>query len=592
MPNPLFLPKTLTTLRGYTRAQLFADLTAGLTVGMVALPLAIAFGIASIPDSVAKESGLSPPAMGLFTAIIAGFLISLLGGTRTSIGGPTGAFVVIIYAIAAQHGYMGLCIATVLAGLLLIALGVARLGGMIKFIPYPVTTGFTSGIAVIIGAGQFKDLLGLEIANLPPDFLGKLRAYFVNAHTIDWRTAALGVGCAVFVYLWPKLATRRVPGAILAVVGATLLNEWLGLGAETIRDRFGALPTSIPAPQVGALWTGLMENLDRLDDLFAAALTIALLGGIESLLCAVVADGMMGTKHRSNTELIAQGIANVVSPVFGGLPATSAIARTATNVQAGARTPIAGMVHAVTLLVIVLAAGRFAGFIPLAALAAVLVVVAWNMSEIHRFLWLLRGPRSDALVLLSTFGLTVLTDLTTAVEVGMALAAMLFMKRMADVTNVGNIASELTDTPDQHTGDGTPDRAPGGKDFHRPSPGVEVYEISGPFFFGAAYKLRETLDEVGRRPRALVLHMPNVNAIDATGLHALDELRRKCQKEKTHLVLSGVHAQPLLAMTQSGMLDKFGVENVTGTLPEALARVRALPGSPVEGAEPAAAGPG
>lgn len=572
----VFQPKTLSTLRGYTRAQFFSDLTAGLTVGVVALPLAIAFGIASIPDSVAKDSGLSPPAMGLYTAIIAGFLISLLGGTRTSIGGPTGAFVVIIYAIAMQHGYAGLCIATILAGLILIALGVARLGGIIKFIPYPVTTGFTSGIAVIIGAAQFKDLLGLDIANLPPGFIGKLRAYFVNLHSIDWPTAALGAGSAAVVFLWPRLVTRRIPGAIIAVVGAALLNQWLGIGAETIRDRFGELPTSLPSPQLESLWTAFRENLDRLPDIFVAALIIAMLGGIESLLCAVVADGMLGTRHRSNTELIAQGVANIVSPIFGGIPATSAIARTATNVQAGARTPIAGMIHALTLLIIVLAAGRYAGAIPLCALAGVLLVVAWNMSEMHRFVWLLRGPRSDVLVLVATFGLTVLTNLTIAVEVGMALAALLFMKRMADVTNVMAITRELADTPDQRPAPGAPDTAPGGRAFHRPIPGVEVYEINGPFFFGAAHKLRETLDRVAAHPRALVLDMPNVNAIDATGLHALEDVLRRCRKDKTHLVLAGVHAQPLFAMEQSGMVERIGVENMTRTLPEALERVRAL----------------
>lgn len=576
MRTPIFLPKTFTTLRGYTRAQFFTDVVAGLTVGLIALPLAIAFGIASIPDEVAREAGLSPPAMGLFTAVVAGFLISFLGGTRTSIGGPTGAFVVIIYAIAMEHGYAGLCIATVMAGLILIVMGLARLGGIIKYIPFPVTTGFTSGIAVIIAAAQFKDLFGLQIASLPASFLGKLQAYVFHAHTFRWETAALGVACAALIYLWPKLVTRRIPGAIVALVLAALANRFLGLGAETIGDRFGALPRGVPLPTAETLSRLIPADLGALKELIAPALTIAFLGGIESLLCAVVADGMLGTRHRSNTELIAQGAANIASPLFGGIPATSAIARTAANVQAGARTPVAGMVHAATLLLILVIAAPLAQHVPLSALAAALLVVAWNMSEMHRFVWLLRGPRSDALVLLATFSLTVLTDLTTAVEVGMALAAILFMKRMAEVTNVGAIRAELEDTPDLHTPGAGATTAPGGRSFHKPMPGVEVYEINGPFFFGAAYKLREALDSVSSHPRALVLDMPNVNAIDATGLHALDELRRKCARDGTKVILAGVHAQPLFAMTKSGLLDKFGVENLAGTLPEALERARAV----------------
>ncbi len=559
---PLLQPKLLTTLRGYTRAHFLADLTAGLTVGLVALPLAIAFGIASIPDNVAADAGLSPPAMGLFTAIVAGFLISALGGTRVSIGGPTGAFVVIVYAIAAEHGYAGLCLATIMAGLILIAMGALGLGAFIKFIPYPVTTGFTTGIAVIIFSGQIKDLLGLEMGPLPPDFISKCKAYVTHIHSIDTSTATVGLLCAAFVFLWPRFVTRKVPAAILALLGATLANQFLGLGLETIGSRFGAIPTTIPLPSGETLRRFIPDDWSDIKGLIGPALTIAMLGGIESLLCAVVADGMTGSRHRSNAELLAQGIANVASPFFGGIPATSAIARTATNVQAGAKSPVAGIIHAVTLLVIVLVAGKYASYVPMSSLAAVLVVVSWNMAEAHRFVSLLRGPRADAAVLVATFLLTVLTDLTIAVEVGMVLAAVLFIKRMSDITSVASLKADDLEEAAQ---------AP----IEKPK-GVEVYDINGPFFFGAAYKLRDTLDTLGDRPRVLILHMPNVTSIDATGLYALEELRARCARDGMHVVLAGVHAQPLFRLTQTGALDAFGTDNLTGTLPEALARARAL----------------
>ncbi|MEC9373725.1 MAG: SulP family inorganic anion transporter, partial [Planctomycetota bacterium] len=397
MSSPIFRPKIFTCLKGYSRAQLAADTTAGLTVGLVALPLALAFGIASIPPEVAAEVGLSPPAMGLFTAVIAGFLISFLGGTRAAIGGPTGAFIVIVYAIAAEHGYAGLALATLMAGAILILLGLARLGGMIKYIPYPVTTGFTSGIAVIILTGQLKDLLGLAPSSesdiVPPDFIGKIQWCAAHLHTIDATTAILGLTCAAVIYLWPRFVTRRIPGPIVVLIVATAVCQIFNLPVETIGSRFGEIPRGIPAPHLPEI------DFSRAPELIGPALTIALLAGIESLLCAVVADGMLGTRHRSNTELIAQGAANIVCPLFAGIPATGAIARTAANVESGGRTPISGMVHAVTLLIIMVALGRYAGLIPLCALASVLMVVAWRMSEFHRFRWLLSGPRSDAAVL-------------------------------------------------------------------------------------------------------------------------------------------------------------------------------------------------
>lgn len=558
---PLLQPKLLTTLRGYSRANFLTDLTAGVTVGLVALPLAIAFGIASIPHNVADEAGISPPAMGLFTAIIAGFLISALGGTRVSIGGPTGAFVVIVYAIASQHGYAGLCIATIMAGLILIAMGALGLGAFIKFIPYPVTTGFTSGIAVIIFAGQIKDLLGLEMGPLPPDFLNKCKAYVTHIHSIDAPTAIVGLLCAAFVYCWPRMVTRRVPGAILALLAATLANQFLSLNLDTIGSRFGAIPTTIPLPTGETLRRFVPDDWSDIKDLIGPAVTIAMLGGIESLLCAVVGDGMTGSRHRSNAELMAQGIANVASPFFGGIPATSAIARTATNIQAGARSPIAGIVHAVTLLIIVLAAGKYAAHVPMCALAAVLVVVAWNMADARRFLGLVRGPRADAAVLLATFLLTVLTDLTVAVEVGMVLAAVLFIKRMSDITSIDSLKADDTESAATERID-TP-------------AGVEIYDINGPFFFGAAYKLRDTLDALGDRPRVLILHLSNVTAIDATGLHALEELRSRSAREGVRVMLAGLGAPSLARLAQSGVLSSFGAENLTGTLHEAIDRARA-----------------
>ncbi len=569
---PLLQPKILTTLRSYSRAHLLSDFSAGLTVGLVALPLAIAFGIASIPDNVAAEAGISPPAMGLFTAIVAGFLISALGGTRVSIGGPTGAFVVIVYAIAAEHGYAGLCIATIMAGLILIAMGALGLGTFIKFIPYPVTMGFTTGIAVIIFAGQLKDLLGLEMGPLPPEFIDKCRAYVTHIHTLNAQTAVIGIACAALVYLWPRHVTRRIPGAILALLGATLVNHFLRLDLVTVGDRFGAIPTSIPFPSASTFRQMAPDSWHDLRDLIGPAITIALLGGIESLMCAVVADGMTGSRHRSNAELMAQGIANVASPFFGGIPATSAMARTAANIQAGAKSPVAGIVHAATLLLIVLAAARHVEHVPMVALASVLVVVAWNMAEARRFIVLLRGPRADAAVLLTTFGCTVLTDLTTAVEVGMVLAGVLFIKRMSELATVAPMTEAASgDSPIVSAG--TPK-------------GVAVYEINGPFFFGAAYKLRETLDALGHRPRVLILHIQNVSSIDATGLYALDELRARCAREHIHVLLAGVQAQTQARLVRSGSLDAFGPENLISTLAEAIDRARRILAAPAE--QPAA----
>jgi SulP family sulfate permease len=567
MAPPVFLPKTLTVLRGYTKGQFGRDLIAGITVGFVALPLALALGIGSIDPVTAKAAGVSPPVAGLVTAIVTGFLISLLGGTRACIGGPTAAFIVIVVSIAHEHGFGGLAVATMMAGIVLIIMGVARMGTMIKYIPYPVTMGFTAGIGITIFIGQIKDALGMRTvgdgdAPIPPEFVGKIEWYVRHAGTIHWPTAGLSAASLLVLFLWPKFVTRRVPGPIVVLVGATAAAPILGLPVETIFDRFGHLPTSMPMPSLPAFeWSALPS-------LVGPAFTIAMLAAIESLLCAVVADGMIGSRHRSNTELIAQGIANVASPLFGGIPATGAIARTATNIQSGGRTPIAGMVHAVTLLAVMLAVGFLAERVPLCVLASVLIVVAWNMSEVERVIFLLKGPRQDALVLVTTLLLTVFTDLTVAVGVGLVLASLLFMKRMADVTNIDAVAGESASEG-------------GDKALREKSvpAGVEVYDINGPFFFGAAYKLRETLDEIGTPPKVLIINMPNVLSVDATGLHALHELKKRCVKDGTRLILAGVHAQPVQTLVRSGLMDIFGDENLLGTIDEALERARAILGT-------------
>jgi SulP family sulfate permease len=566
---PIFLPKSITCLRAYTHARFAQDALAGVTVGVIALPLALAFGIASIPEPVASASGISPPAAGLVTAIVAGFLISALGGSRVAIGGPTGAFIGIVYAIAATHGYDGLLMATLMAGGLLIVMGLARLGAVIKFIPYPVTTGFTSGIAVIIFSGQIRDLLGLDTGPLEPDFIPKVRAYIEHIGSIDLATTCIGVSTAACIVLWRKYVSRRIPGTIVALVLATAIVHAFGLHVETVGGRFGAIPAGLPMPRLPA-W-----DWSRAPELIGPALTIALLGAIESLLCAVVADGMLNTRHRSDTELIAQGVANIASASFAGLPATGAIARTAANVQNGGRTPIAGMIHAITLLVIVLAFARFAALVPLAALAGVLTIVAWNMSEMHRFRWLLNGPRSDALVLVLTFLLTVLTDLTIAVQVGVVLAALLFMKRMADVTSVGAVRGAVRDAA-ENGGDADFEAI----DATQPGGGVEIYEINGPFFFGAAYKLREALAQARQAPRALVLDMERVPAIDATGLHALEELLRRCAADGTQIVIAGASAQCRGAMERSGLLELLGADRLTPALGEGVRLARTLAGDP------------
>ncbi|MFN8581574.1 MAG: sulfate permease [Gemmatimonadaceae bacterium] len=560
-----FVPKLLTTLRAYDRRQFVADLTAGTIVGIVALPLAIAFAIAS---------GVTPE-RGLYTAIVAGFLISALGGSRVQIGGPTGAFVVIIYGIVQRFGLEGLTVATLMAGVMLVAMGAARLGQVIKFIPTPVVTGFTSGIAVVIASSQIKDFLGLQVEKVPANFLERLVA--LGSHVGTVTPAALGVGAAALaiVIYFPRVS-RRVPAPFVALVATTLVVTIFKLPVETVGSRFGALPSSLPHPVVPHI------SLEDATRLVSPAFSIALLGAIESLLSAVVADGMIGTRHRSNMELVAQGIANIASPLFGGIPATGAIARTATNVKNGGRTPVAGMIHALILLLITLFFGRLAALIPMATLAAILLVVAYHMSEWRTFADEMRGPRADVAVLLTAFGLTVLVDLTVAIEVGMVLASFLFMHRMAEVTNVSAVTRALRDADRDDTGDET---------IRRDIPaGVEVFEVSGAFFFGAAETFKDTLSAVARRPKVLVIRMRDVSLLDATGLRALRDVVRRAQHDRSLVLLSEIHTQPLAALERSPLMDELGSDHVFMDLDDALdyARLHMQTRTPTPLATPAA----
>ncbi len=545
-------PKLLTVLReGYHRRDFLHDALAGVVVGIVAIPLAIAFAIAS---------GVRPE-QGLYTAIVAGFLISALSGSRVQIGGPTGAFVVLVFGVVQEFGYDGLAVATLLAGALLVAMGIARLGAVIRFIPYPVTVGFTTGIALIIGIGQVADGAGLTLARTPTNFVERMAVYAESLGTWNAWAVLLCAATVAVVVVWPRIGSR-IPGPLVALLATSLLAGALHLPVETIGSRFGSVPTSLPVPRLPHV------DLAQLPHLFSPALSIALLAGIESLLSAVVADGMTGRRHRPNAELVAQGVANLITPLFGGIPATGAIARTATNVKNGGRTPVAGMVHAATLLLVLVLLGRWVAVIPMATLAGILLVVAYNMSEWRLFIGLLRGPRSDVMVLLSTFALTVLVDLTVAIQVGVVMAALLFMRRMAEVSEVRAVTGELGQGERQGFEAENPDVVL--------PPGTEVFEIAGSFFFGAAQRFSEALEEIQRQPRVVILRMRDVFAMDATGLRALEEVHHRFARQGTHLLLSGVRAQPMMVLVKSGALDRFGEDNVLGSLREASVRAWAL----------------
>ena len=544
-----FRPRLIDALRGYDKARFSTDVTAGITVGVIALPLAIAFAIAS---------GAKPEA-GIFTAIIAGFIISALGGSRVQIGGPTGAFIVIVYGIIMQYGYANLLICTMMAGVMLVAMGLTRMGNLIKFFPRPLIMGFTSGIAVLIILSQIKDFFGLQIEVMPADFIHQLQTIYRAAGSVDFVTLFLAAGSALLIWFYPKTWGQKLPSPIIALVLGTVVVALFNLPVETIGTRFGGIPQSLPAFDPPEFTFATLRHL------LAPAMTIALLGAIESLLSAAVADGMIDDKHDPNQELVAQGIANIVTPFFGGLPATGAIARTATNVRAGATSPVAGIVHALTLLVIVLVAAPLATHIPLATLSAILLVVAINMGEWEGFRTLKKYPASDSAVLVVTFLLTVVFGLTVAVEIGMFIAVFFFIKRITELTHV-SVAEE---SPQADDGEMTLTRKAVPK-------GVVIYRVFGALFFGAADKLEAILAKTNAEPDVLILKMHEVISMDASALHTLEHLYKKMRKHDKHLILCGPHTQPYFLMHQAGFFEKIGEDNVVANVNDALKRARTL----------------
>ncbi len=562
LPLHPFRPRLIDCLKGYDRSTFVADLISGITVGVVALPLAMAFAIAS---------GLKPEA-GIFTAIVAGMLISLLGGSRVQIGGPAGAFIVIVYGIIQQHGLANLMISTVMAGVLLFIMGLTRIGSLIRFIPVAIIIGFTNGIAVLIAISQLKDFLGLKIDNMPADFFHATRAIFEALHTANALTVSLGLACLLVIAVWPRFGSlvssarkdaattgrlqlvTRLPGTIIALVLATAVTTFLSLPVDTIGSRFGGIPTGLPSFALPAF------SWDAVRNLVAPTVTIAILGAIESLLCARIADGMIDDRHDPNQELMAQGVANFITPFFGGMPATGTIARTTTNVRAGAETPIAGVVHALTLLMIVMVAAPLASNVPLAALAAILLFVAWNMGEWREFPRLRQFSPQYRTIMLSTFLLTVMIDLTVAVEVGMVLAALFFIYRVSSLTTIERVSDSSLP-----------------EDLSVP-PGVVAYRIFGSLFFGAVGKL-ETLiepDDSEAAPKVMLLDLHKVINVDTTGLDMLDVLRKTLARRGCTLVLCDVNSQPLSLMKRSGYLVKLGEGNLQPHLPAAIARAEEL----------------
>jgi len=559
-----FKPKLFSTLRSYDRRQFTTDLLAGIIVGIVALPLAIAFGIAS---------GVTPE-KGIITAIVAGLIVSLFGGSKVQIGGPTGAFIIIIYGIIQQYGFEGLTIATLMAGVFLIMFGILHLGTIIKYIPYPIVVGFTSGIALTIFTTQIKDLFGLSMQSVPSDFIEKWIAYFGAFPTIDAWSAAVGVGSVVVIALWPKVARHSVagklPGSLIAIilmtVAALLLKQYMGVTTiETIGDRF-SISNQLPGAQVPELSWEVVKGL------VSPAITIAILGAIESLLSATVADGVIGDHHDSNTELIAQGMANLASPLFGGIPATGAIARTMTNINNGGRTPVAGIVHAAVLLLIFLFLMPLAQYIPMACLAGVLVIVSYNMSGWRSFASILKNPKSDVIVLWVTFLLTVIFDLTIAIEVGLICACLLFMRRMAETTDVKVISEEINPEDDS-------DFQMGNLEHLTIPDGVEVYEINGPYFFGAGNKFEEIMGALRHQrqmPRVRIIRMRKVPFVDSTGIHNLTNLCLMSQGEGIQVVLSGVNERVQAVLHKAGLDKLLGEENICSHINLALDRARQL----------------
>ena len=550
-----FQPKLFSTLKnGYDKQTLVQDLLAGVIVGIVALPLAIAFGIAS---------GATPEA-GILTAIVAGFIISFFGGSKVQIGGPTGAFIVIVYGIIQEYGMSGLCIATFMAGAFLILMGVLHLGTIIKYIPYPIVVGFTSGIALTIFATQIKDLFGLQIESVPAGFLDKWVVYFQNFETVSWWSLLVGIGSILIIVFTPKIS-RKIPGSLVAIIIMTivcLILRGVGVeGIETIGDRF-SISTELPQAEVPKL------NWESITRLAQPAMVIAMLGAIESLLSAAVADGVIGDRHDSNQELVAQGIANMVSPLIGGIPATGAIARTMTNINNGGRTPVAGIAHAIVLALIYLFLMPLVKFIPMACLAGILVVVSYNMSEWRSFKAILKNPKSDIIVLLVTFFLTVIFDLTVAIEVGVLIACLLCMKRMAETTNVSVLSDEIDPNADSDV--------QGNLDHLTIPEGVKVYEINGPYFFGIGNKFEEMMGDMGGRAKVRIIRMRKVPFIDSTGVHNLQNMCRMCSQMGVKVVLSGVNPQVMKVIEDAGMDDVVGKENICSHINIALKRAQEI----------------
>ena len=550
-----FQPKLFSTLKnGYDKQTLVQDLLAGVIVGIVALPLAIAFGIAS---------GATPEA-GILTAIVAGFIISFFGGSKVQIGGPTGAFIVIVYGIIQDYGMSGLCIATFMAGAFLILMGVLHLGTIIKYIPYPIVVGFTSGIALTIFATQIKDLFGLQIDSVPAGFLDKWAVYFQHFDTVSWWSLLVGVGSILIIVFTPKVS-RKIPGSLVAIIIMTvlcLILRGIGVeGIETIGDRF-SISTELPSAEVPKMdWSSIRR-------LAQPAMVIAMLGAIESLLSAAVADGVIGDRHDSNQELVAQGIANMVSPLIGGIPATGAIARTMTNINNGGRTPVAGIAHAIVLALIYLFLMPLVKFIPMACLAGILVVVSYNMSEWRSFKAILRNPKSDIIVLLVTFFLTVIFDLTVAIEVGVLIACLLCMKRMAETTNVSVLSDEIDPNADSDV--------MGNLDHLTIPEGVKVYEINGPYFFGIGNKFEEMMGDMGGRAKVRIIRMRKVPFIDSTGVHNLSNMCRMCEQMGVKVVLSGVNPQVMKVIEDAGMDDIVGKDNICSHINIALKRAEEI----------------
>lgn len=540
-------PKFFTTIKNYSKIEFINDLKAGIIVAIVALPLSIAF---------ATASGVSPE-KGMHTAIIAGFIISLLGGSRVQIGGPTGVFMVLVYGVVAEFGLDGLIMATVMGGFIMVLFGLFKLGGAIKFIPHSITTGFTSGIAVTIFSSQINDFFGFNLASVPTDFLGKWKLYLSSFNQTDALTLGIGILALAIIVFWPK-DKIKIPGTLVALIIATLVVQLAGFEVMTIGSKFGQLSASIPGPRLPAF------SLEKMKLLIGPAFTIAIIGSITALLSAVVADGMIGGKHRSNTELIAQGIANMTVGLFGGIPATGAIARTVTNIDNGGRTPVSGMVHSLVLLVVMVAFMPYAQMIPLSALAAVIIVVSYNMSEWREFVSLFKSPKSDVAVLLLTFFLTVVVDLVVAIEVGIVLAALLFMKRMADVSSVSELVKDAFEEDDSFTP--SFDKSL----LQRIPKNIQVYEVNGPMFFGAADKFLEVITSTKSHTEIIILRLRNVPAIDATAIHAIKRFIRNCRKYEIKIILSGLAAQPYETLEKAGILEEIGQESIFELFEEAL----------------------